>query len=74
MSGQPEPDRYTGAEVAGAVVATLFFPLIGLVAALVLRRDESNPAKRSALRSWAWLSAGLMVLDILVVAGLAGVF
>jgi len=56
------------------VLATLFFPLIGLVVALVLRKDESNPAKRSALRSWAWLSAGLMVLDILVVAGLSGVF
>jgi hypothetical protein len=74
LSGQPEPDRYTGAEVAGAVVATLFFPLIGLVAALMLRKSESNPAKRSALRSWAWVSAGLMVLDILVVAALAGVF
>jgi hypothetical protein len=68
-----EPERYTGAEIAGAVVATLLFPLIGLVAALMLLNGESNPAKRSSLRSWAWLSGGLMALDVLVVALAAGV-
>ncbi len=72
MSGRPEPDRYTGAEIAGAVLATLFFPLIGLVAAVVLLNGQSNPAKRKSLRSWAWVSAGLMVLDALVVAVVAG--
>ena len=69
----PEPERYTGGEIAGAVLGTLFFPPIGLVAALVLLNRESNPAKRSSLRSWAWVSGGLMVLDILVVVVLAGV-
>jgi hypothetical protein len=72
LSGRPEPERYTGAEIAGAVLATLFFPLIGLVAALILLNGQSNPAKRKSLRSWAWVSAGLMVLDALVVAVLAG--
>jgi hypothetical protein len=72
LSGRPEPERYTGTEIAGAVLATLFFPLIGLVAALVLLKGQSNPVKRSSLRSWAWVSAGLMVLDALVVAVLAG--
>jgi hypothetical protein len=72
VSGQPEPERYTGAEIAGAVLATLFFPLIGLVAALMLLKGQSNRAKRKSLRSWAWVSAGLMVLDALVVAALAG--
>jgi hypothetical protein len=67
-----ESDRYTGGEIAGAVLATLFFPLIGLIAALMLLNGESNPAKRSSLRSWAWVSGGLMVLDVLVVAVLAG--
>lgn len=72
MSGRPEPERYTGAEIAGAVLATLFFPLIGLVAALILLNGQSNPAKRKSLRAWAWVSAGLMVLDALVVVALAG--
>ncbi len=54
------------------MLATLFFPLIGLVAALMLLNGQSNPAKRKSLRSWAWVSAGLMVLDVLVVAALAG--
>jgi hypothetical protein len=72
LSGRPEPERYTGAEIAGAVLATLFFPLIGLVAALILLNGQSNPAKRKSLRSWAWVSAGLMVLDALVVAVLVG--
>jgi hypothetical protein len=72
LSGRPEPDRYTGAEIAGAVLATLFFPLIGLVAALVLLNGQSNPAKRKSLRSWAWVSAGLMVLDVLFVVAAAG--
>ena len=72
MSGPPDPERYTGAEIAGAVVATLFFPLIGLVAALVLLNGQSNPAKRKSLRSWAWVSAGLMVLDVLFVVAAAG--
>jgi hypothetical protein len=72
LSGRPEAERYTGAEISGAVLATLFFPLIGLVAALMLLKGQSNPAKRKSLRSWAWVSAGLMVLDALVVAGLAG--
>jgi hypothetical protein len=72
LSGTPEPERYTGTEIAGAVLATLFFPLIGLVAALMLLNGQTNPAKRKSLRSWAWVSAGLMVLDALVVAALAG--
>jgi hypothetical protein len=72
LSGRPEPERYTGAEIAGAVLATLFFPLIGLVAALVLLNGQSNLAKRKSLRSWAWVSAGLMVLDVLFVAAAAG--
>ena len=73
MSGQPEPERYTGAEIAGAVVLTLLFPPIGLIAAFILLNGESNPAKRSSLRSWAWVSGGLMVLDVVVLVLLASV-
>jgi hypothetical protein len=73
LSERSEPERYTGAEIAGAVLFTLLFPLIGLIAALILLNRESNPTKRSSLRSWAWVSGGLMVLDILVLVVLAGV-
>jgi hypothetical protein len=73
LSGQPEPERYTGAEIAGAVVLTLIFPLIGLIAAFILLNGESNLAKRSSLRSWAWVSGGLMVLDVVVLVLLASV-
>ena len=73
MSAQPAPQRYTGAEIATGVLLTLFFPPSGLIAALVLLNGESNPEKRSALRSTAWVSGGLMVLDVLVLIVLAGV-
>ena len=49
---------YTGAAVAGAVLATLFFPLIALIAALVLQGGQHDPRKRSQLRTWAWASGG----------------
>jgi fumarate reductase subunit D len=58
---------YPGAAVAGAVLATLFFPLIALIAALLLQGGQVDPRKRSQLRTWAWASGGLMVLDVLFV-------
>ena len=48
---------YGGASVAGAVLATLFFPLISLIAALLLLGGQTDPRKRSQLRTWAWVSA-----------------
>ncbi len=65
---------YPGAAVAGAVLATLFFPLIALIAALVLQGGQSDPRKRSQLRTWAWASGGLMVLDVLLVLLAVGAF
>ena len=72
----PRPEEappYNGAAVAGAVLATLFFPLIALIAALLLMGNESNPRKRSQLRTWAWASGGLMVLGVVLFAILASV-
>jgi pheromone shutdown protein TraB len=61
------PDAgYTGPAVAGAVLATLFFPLIALIAALLLMGNETNPRKRSQLRIWAWWSGGLMALGVVL--------
>ncbi len=72
-SSAPSEAGYNGPAVAGAVLATLFFPLIALIAALLLMGNESNPQKRSQLRTWAWASGGLMVLGIVLFAVLASV-
>jgi hypothetical protein len=70
MEGHSEqPDTgYSGAAVAGAVLATLFFPFIALIAALLLQGSQTDPRKRSQLRTWAWASGGLMLLGVLLVA------
>ena len=47
-------------------MATLFFPLIALIAALLLMGNETNPRKRSQLRTWAWWSGGLMALGVVI--------
>ena len=58
---------YPGAAVAGAVLATLWFPLIALIAALLLQGGQTDPRKKSQLRTWAWASGGLLLLDLLLV-------
>jgi pheromone shutdown protein TraB len=63
----PPDAGYTGPAVAGAVLATLFFPLIALIAALLLMGNENSPRKRSQLRTWAWWSGGLMALGAVIV-------
>jgi hypothetical protein len=69
-SPQPRDNTgpYNGAAVAGAVLATLFFPLIALIAALLLMGNESNPQRRSQLRTWAWASGGFVAFGLILVA------
>ena len=69
----PSEAGYNGPAVAGAVLATLFFPLIALIAALLLMGNENNPQKRSQLRTWAWASGGLMVVGVVLFAILSSV-
>lgn len=74
----PPPEEagpgYNGAAVAGAVLATVFFPFISLIAALLLQGGERDPRKKSQLRTWAWASAGWMVLDLILVFLALGAF
>ena len=63
----PEDDGYTGAPVAGAFLATAFFPLLSLIAALLLQSSESNPRKKAQLRMWAWLSGAWLALGVIIV-------
>jgi hypothetical protein len=64
----PETSRsaYTGAPVAGAVLATVFFPFIALIAALLLQGSESDPQKKAQLRTWAWISGGWLAFGFVV--------
>lgn len=45
---------YSGSAVALAVVTSIFVPWLALVVALVALGDQSDPARRRQLRSWAW--------------------
>ena len=62
---------YSGAPVAGAVLAALFFPYIALIAALLLQGGESHPRKLQQLRTWAWISGGWLVVGVAVTVALA---
>jgi len=69
IGSAPRPEDappYNGVAVAGAVLATLFFPLIALIAALLLMGNEQSPQRRSQLRTWAWVSGGWIVLQVFV--------
>src|SRR2546423_6913232 len=58
---------YDGAAVAGAALATGFFPLIALIAALLLISGQTDPRKRSQLRTWAWVSGGWVAMSVVLV-------
>ncbi len=65
---------YSGGAVAGAVLATVFFPLIALIAALLLLGGEDDPSKRSQLRTWAWVSGGWVAFSVLMILLALGTF
>lgn len=57
---------YSGAPVAGAILGTVFFPFISLIAALVLQGGQTNPRKKAQLRTWAWASGGYLALGVVI--------
>jgi hypothetical protein len=63
---QEAGNGYAGAAVAGAVLATLFFPFISLIAALLLQGSQTDPQKRAQLRTWAWVSGGWLLFGAVV--------
>jgi hypothetical protein len=64
---------YSGAPMAGAALATLFFPFISLIAALLLQGGQSDPRKKSQLRTWAWVAGGWLVFWAVILIVLANV-
>jgi len=61
-SGRP----YEKAAVAGAALATLASPFKSLVAALLLQGSETDPDRKAQLRTWAWVSGGLVALGLII--------
>ena len=76
QSSAPPEDAgtgYSGAPIVGAVLATLCFPLIALIAALLLQGGEPDPREKAQLRTWAWVSGGWMLFVVLLVVLAVGV-
>ena len=66
----PDPsahEPFPGPTVAGGVLGSIFFPVISLIAALILMGREANPIRRETLRRWAVLSGGLIAAQALLV-------
>jgi hypothetical protein len=59
-------EGYDGGMKALAVVLTIFAPIVALIVALVMRANEVNPVKRAFLRTWAWISGGLVALYFVI--------
>lgn len=70
---EPEEPGYPGAAVAGAVLATICFPFISLIVALLLQGGQTDARKRAQLRAWAWASGGWVVVGVVLVVLLAGI-
>jgi hypothetical protein len=64
---------YGGAAIAGAALATVFVPFLALIAALLSIANQIEPRKRSQLRTWAWISGGLLAFEAFVLVALASV-
>jgi hypothetical protein len=65
-AGSPRPG-YGVTAAFGAVLATLLFPLPALIAALVMLRGQTDPAKRSFLRTWAWASGIWLLVPLILI-------
>jgi multisubunit Na+/H+ antiporter MnhB subunit len=66
-------EGYSGVAFLGAVILTIWLPPAALIVALLALRRETNPRKRSLLRTWAWIAGVWVVVAVLLlVFALAG--
>ena len=59
-------EEYPSAAVLAAVLATLFFPLISLIVALILMGQQRSESKRAQLKTWALVSAGWIAFEFAI--------
>jgi hypothetical protein len=65
--GEPAPqDEYPNSAVLGATLGTLFFPVVSLIAALVLMGRQSSERRSAQLRTWAFASAGWIAVQLVI--------
>lgn len=74
LSDRPASSGYDSAAVIGGAIATVFFPLISLIAALLLQSGQPDPVKRKQLRTWAWVSVGWIAVQAFFVILAIGAF
>jgi hypothetical protein len=54
----------------GAALLSIFAPIIALIVAMIMRGSETNPVKRSFLKTWAIASGALVALYFVVSIGI----
>lgn len=59
-------EEYPSTTVLAATLATLFFPLISLIVALVLMGQQRSERKRAQLKTWALVSAGWIAIEFVI--------
>jgi hypothetical protein len=67
VAGRHEGSGYEGAAVLGAALATFFFPVVSLIAALLLHGGQPDPVKKKQLRTWAWISGAWLAVHVIIV-------
>jgi hypothetical protein len=73
----PDDEPYSSGATIGAVLLTVFMPLISLIVALMLRSQERGPRRRQQLKNWAiasgiWLCTGWLIPIIAFSAAASG--
>jgi hypothetical protein len=63
---EKRPEPYPSSTLAAGALATLFFPLLLLIAALFLMGREQDAGRRSTLRTWAFVSVGWIAAQIVL--------
>ena len=67
-------EPYESSSVLVAVLMTLFVPFIALLAALLLRGSERDPARRRQLGTWAAASGAYLAVGVLLAVALVASF
>jgi hypothetical protein len=65
-SATPEGKPYEPSSIVGAILLTIFMPFIALIAALLIRGSERDPARKAQLGTWAAASGAYLAVGLLI--------